>query len=108
MDACCCLSRAQRFATPWIRARQVPQSMEFSRREYWSRLPFLSPGDIQDSGIESGSPALGVDSLSSEPPRKPLEVIVSYCVGNCVVTLISGAIPDAVSLVEKISTYPGT
>ena len=63
--------------------------MEFSRQEYWSRLPFPSPGDIQDSGIEPGSPALGVDSLLSEPPGKPLEVIVSYCVGNCVVTLIA-------------------
>ena len=71
-------------------------------------MPFPSPGDIQDSGIEPGSPELGVDSLLSEPPGKPLEVTVSYCVGNCVVTLIAGAIPDAVSLLEKISTYPGT
>ena len=52
MDACCCLSRAQRFATPWIRARQVPQSMEFSRREYWRGLPCPPPGALPDPGIE--------------------------------------------------------
>jgi len=45
--------------------------MEFSRQEYWSGLPFPSPGDLPDSGIEPRSPVLQVDSLPSEPPEKP-------------------------------------
>ena len=51
-------------------ARQAPLSMEFSRQEYWSGLPFPSPGDLSDAGIKPGSPALQVDSLPSEPPGK--------------------------------------
>ena len=47
-------------------------SMEFSRQEYWSGLPFPSPGDLRDPGIEPGSPALQADSLPSEPPGKPV------------------------------------
>ena len=47
---------------PWTGAFQVPLSMEFSREEYWSGLPFPSPGDLSDPGIEPGSPALLVDS----------------------------------------------
>ena len=50
--------RVQLFATPWTVAHQVPPSMGFSRQEYWSELPFPSPGDLPDSGIESMSPAL--------------------------------------------------
>ena len=45
--------------------------MEFSRQEYWSGLPFPSPGNLPDLGIEPGSPALQVDSLPSESPGKP-------------------------------------
>ena len=51
-------SRVQLFATPWTVAYQVPPSMGFSRQEYWSGLPFLSPGDLPNPGIEPGSPAL--------------------------------------------------
>ena len=46
--------------------------MGFSRQEYWSGLPFPSPGDLPDPGIEPGSPALQADALTSEPPGKPL------------------------------------
>ena len=46
-------------------------SMEFSRQEYWGGLPFLSPGDLPNPGMEPGSPALQADSLPSEPPGKP-------------------------------------
>ena len=53
-------------------ACQAPLSMEFFRLEYWSGLPFPSPGDLPNPGIESGSPALSADSLPSEPPGKPL------------------------------------
>ena len=52
--------------TPWTGARQAPLSMGFSRQEYWSGLPFPSPGDLPDPRIEPGSPALQVDSLSTE------------------------------------------
>ena len=55
---------------PWTIAHQVPLSVEFSRQEYWSVLPFPSPGDFPDPGNEPVSPALQVDSLLSEPPGK--------------------------------------
>ena len=48
-----------------------PMDMGFPRQEYWSGLSFPSPGDLPNSGIEPGSPALQADSLLSEPPRKP-------------------------------------
>ena len=46
----------------------VPPSMGFPRQEYWSGLPFPSPGHLPNLGIEPGSPALQADSLPSEPP----------------------------------------
>ena len=49
--------------------------MEFSRQEYWSGLPFPSPGDLPDPGITPGSPELQADILFSEPPRKPVKDI---------------------------------
>ena len=60
------LSRLWLFATPW-----TIQSTEFSRAEYWSRLPFPSPGDLPNPGIELRSPALQADSLPAEPQGKP-------------------------------------
>ena len=65
------LSRARLFATLWTVAYQASPSMGFSRQEYWSGLPFPSPGDLPNPGIEPGSPALGADALTSEPPGKP-------------------------------------
>ena len=56
------------FATPWTVAHQAPPSMEFSRREYWSGLPFPSPGDLPDSGIEPWPLLSRADALPSEPP----------------------------------------
>ena len=50
---------------------QTPLSMEFSRQEYWSGLPFPSPGDLPDPGMETRSLSLQADSLPSEPPGKP-------------------------------------
>ena len=52
------LSRVRLFATPWTVAYQAPLSMGFSRQEYWSGLPFPSPGDLPNPGIEPGSPVL--------------------------------------------------
>ena len=57
---------------PWTVVCQAPLSMEFSRQEYWSGLPFPSTGDLPNPGIKPGSPALQADSLPSEPPGKPL------------------------------------
>ena len=62
------LSNVRLFATPLAVAYQASLSMEFSRQEYWSGLPFPSPGDLPDPGIESGSPTLQADVLPSEPP----------------------------------------
>ena len=56
---------------PWTVGCQAPLSMGFSRQEYWSGLPFPSPGDLPDPGIKPKSPALQADSLPSEPPGKP-------------------------------------
>jgi len=67
------LSRVRLFAIPWTVAYQAPQSMEFSRQEYWSGLPFPSPGHLLNPGIEPGSPELQEDALPSEPPGKPIE-----------------------------------
>ena len=64
------LSRVRLVATPWTVAYQAPPSMGFSRLEYWSGLPFPSPGDLPNPGIEPGSPALQADALPSEPPGK--------------------------------------
>ena len=66
------LSRVRLFATPWTVAHQAPLSMGFSRQEYWSGLPFPSPGDLPIPGIEPMSPELQADALTSEPSGKPL------------------------------------
>ena len=59
------------FATLWTVAYKAPPTMGFSRQEYWSGLPFHSPGDLPNPGIKPGSPALEADALTSEPPGKP-------------------------------------
>ena len=61
------LSHVWLFVTPWTVAYQAPRFMGFSRQEYWSRLPFPSPGDLPNPGIKPGSPALQTDALPSEP-----------------------------------------
>ena len=53
-------------ATSWTVTHQAPLFMGFSRQEYWSVLPFHSPGDLSDPGIEPGSPALQADDLLTE------------------------------------------
>ena len=62
-------SHVRLFATPWTVAHQAPLSMEFSRQEYWSGVPFPSPEDLPNTGIEPGSPTLQADTLPSEPPE---------------------------------------
>ena len=65
-----CSVASHYFAAPWTTACQTPQSVEFPRQEYWSGLPFLSPGDLPDPGIEPASPAspaLAGGFLTTEP-----------------------------------------
>ena len=64
-------------ATPWTVACQAPLSMAFSRQEYWSGLPFPSPGDLPDLRIEPGSFALQADSLPTELQGKPFSILAA-------------------------------
>ena len=68
---------SESFVTPWAMAHQALLSMEFYRQEYWSGLPFPSPGDLPDSGIEPVSlvsPALAGGFFTTEPPGKPGQI----------------------------------
>ena len=65
------LSRVRLFVTPWTVAYQAPPFMGFSRQEHWSGLPFPSPGDLPNPGIEPRSSALQTGALPSELPGKP-------------------------------------
>ena len=62
------LSLVRLYATPWTVACQVPPSMGFSRQDYWSGLPFPSPGDLPDSGTEPGS--LELSKLNSKKKKE--------------------------------------
>ena len=70
----CVLKRIPTFWDPMIYSHQIPLSMGFLRQEYWSGLPFPSPGNLPDPGIEPKSLTLWADSLPSEPPVKPINV----------------------------------
>ena len=59
------------FTTPWTIAHQAPLSMGFPRQEYWSELPFLSPGYLPDLGIKPEFPSLTGGFFTTEPSRKP-------------------------------------
>ena len=72
------LSHVPLFANPWTVAYQASPSMGFSRQEYQSGLPFLSPGDLPNPGIEPRSPALQAGALPSEPPGKPNIAALKY------------------------------
>ena len=61
-----------------VKVLVAPLFMEFSRQEYWSGLPFPSPGDLPNLGIKPRSPALQADSLLSEPPGKSLNCIFPF------------------------------
>ena len=83
------LSRVQLFATPWTVASQVPPSMGFYRQEYWSGLPFPSPGDLPNSGIEPRSPTLEADALPSEPPAKFLISTNLFLIKKKIIVLLT-------------------
>ena len=67
----CCLSRAKLFCDPMDCSPPGPLSMGFPRQEYWSGLPFSSPGDLPNPGIEPLSPMLAGRFFTTEPPGKP-------------------------------------
>ena len=69
--ACSVTQLCPLFETPWTRAHLGPLSMEFSRQEYWSGLPFPSLGDLSDPGMEHMSPALAGKFFTTESPGKP-------------------------------------
>ena len=64
-------SHVQLCVTPWTVDHQASLSMEFSRQEYWSGLPFPSPGDLSDPGIKPVSPALAGRFFTTGPPEEP-------------------------------------
>ena len=77
---CVCVLLAQSCstpATPWTVAHEAPLSMDFSKQEYWSQLPFPSPGNLSNPRIEPRSPTWQADSLLSEPPGKPQVTLYS-------------------------------
>ena len=63
--------------TPWTIVRRASLSMGFARQEYWSGLPFPSPGDLPDPGIELMSPILAGGFFTTEPPGKPLDITLN-------------------------------
>ena len=67
----CMLSHIRLFVTPWTVACKAPLSIEFSREEYWSELPFPTPRDLSDPGIEPVSPVLAGKFFTTEPLAKP-------------------------------------
>ena len=85
------------FCDPMDCSPQVPLSMGFSRQEYWSGYPFLSPGD-PNPGIKPRSPALQTDSLLSEPPGKPLTICTQFSIikkhkGDSLVAQLANNLP---------------
>ena len=84
------------FTTAWIVAHQALMSMGFSRQEYWSGLPFPSPGDLSNPGIKPVSPALQLNSLRAKLPEKPKHCIMYVCMYKNIiigVTIKSLALP---------------
>ena len=102
------------FAIPQTVNYQAPQSMGFSRQEFWGRLSFPSPGDLPNPGIEPWSPALQADALPSEPPgklsynlyNKVTQLYVCVCMSVCVCVLFPILFHDGLSRdIEYISLH---
>ena len=70
------------FSTAWTVTHQAPLSMRFPRQEYWCELPFPSPGNLPDPGIEPVSPALTGGFFTTEPPGKPLALSMSQLMSH--------------------------
>ena len=67
-------------AIPWAVAHQAPLSMGLTRQQYWSGLPFPSPGDLPNPGTEPRSPALQADSLLTESPGNSMQIQMNVLV----------------------------
>ena len=84
------LSCVRLFATPRTVAHQVPLSMEFYRQEYYSKLPFPTPGDLPDPGIKSTSHAVTHRFFTTEPPEKPGEEYLKVkCLSHPVISKVT-------------------
>ena len=70
------------FATPWTVTHQAPLSVGFPRQEYWGGLPFPTPGDIPDPGIEPVFPALAGRFFTTESPGKPERALGTLQMGR--------------------------
>ena len=81
LASCCCLvaKLCLTLLTPWTVAHQAPLSKGFFRQEYWSGLPFPSPGNLPDPGIEPSSPALAGRFFTTEPPGKAQDNWIATC-----------------------------
>ena len=95
--------------TPWTVVHQVPLSMGFPRQEYWSGLPFPSPGDLPDPGIKPRSPALAGGFFTTEPPGKPIrsqEIANEYMViFNKIFHLINQFDPYHLSISKNLQRF---
>ena len=76
-------SHVRFFETPWTLALSASLSMEFSTHEYWSSLPYLTPGNLPNPVIEPtylAYPALVVRLFTTAPPGEPIELLILYCI----------------------------
>ena len=83
--------RTRLFTTSWTIDHQAPLSIEFLRQEYWRGLPFPSPGDLPDSGIEPVSLASAGIFFTAEPPGKPFCVLIKIRklqLAECVIKIL--------------------
>ena len=101
------LSYVWLFVTSWTVAHQVPLSTGFSKQEYWSGLPFPSPGDLPDLGIEPASTALARVFFTTEPLGKPMHELTVHCKEKWVLpfNLISKIENDEVSRLHKSQMF---
>ena len=77
MYVCMCTQLCLTLWDPWTVAHQAPLPMEFSRQEYWSGLPFPTPGYLPNPGIEPASPALAGRFFTTVPPGKPVILVLT-------------------------------
>ena len=76
-------SHVRLFATPWTVTYEAPPSMGFSRQEYWSGLPFASPGGLPNPGIEPGSPASQADTRYVPRVYKKFRAVLGVSIVEC-------------------------
>ena len=97
---CVLLTRVQLFATPGSVARQAPLSMEFPRQEYWSWLPFPSPGDLPDPGMEPRSPALAGGFFTTEPSGKSYKIGMGVQILGCMMFYLTKDTENLINILK--------